>query len=250
MKRKSFTLIELLVVIGIIAILAAMLLPSLSKARMTAKKMGCFSNQKQINLLAQMYVSDFGYYSASNWQDSTWKAKHCFVKDNSSGNQNYWPCFIAMYAPNKKMFYDPALGRKLDVNTLCSNTGYGSPKTTTFLKDGAIKTPSLKIHLACSSAPSFDAVQAYECRANRSEYFPGSIDYFIDKGAKLTAVGAASMTDFVNGRHGKYVNVVFADGHAVSYPSSEICKIRLKNAHPSYDAAGENMGNYFRWDKD
>lgn len=250
MKKYFFTLIELLVVIGIIAILAAMLLPSLNKARATAKKMGCFSNQKQINLLAQMYVSDFGYYSASNWQDSTWTAKYCFVKDNSSGNQNYWPCFIAMYAPNKKMFYDPALGRKLDVNTLCSNTGYGSPKTITFLKDGAIKTPSMKIHLACCSTTSIDAAQAYECRTNYAGYFPGSIDWFIDKGTKLTAVGAANMTDFVNGRHGKYVNVVFADGHAVSYPASEICKIRVKNTPPGYGDGGIDMGNYFRWDKD
>ncbi len=60
--KKYFTLIELLVVIAIIAILAAMLLPALAKARSTALRSKCTSNLKQVGTFHHLYSNEFDDY--------------------------------------------------------------------------------------------------------------------------------------------------------------------------------------------
>lgn len=61
-RRGGFTLIEILVVVAIIALLVAILLPSLRNARESAKTTACMANLRQIGIVNQMYLNDFNNY--------------------------------------------------------------------------------------------------------------------------------------------------------------------------------------------
>ncbi|HEV2692992.1 MAG TPA: prepilin-type N-terminal cleavage/methylation domain-containing protein [Verrucomicrobiae bacterium] len=70
--RRAFTLIELLVVIAIIAILAAMLMPALSRSKEAAKKISCLNRSRQLGISMLMYVDDSGGYYPPRTFTNTW----------------------------------------------------------------------------------------------------------------------------------------------------------------------------------
>ena len=222
MNRKSFTLIELLVVIAIIAVLAGMLLPSLSKVKQTGLGISCLNKLKTLGLVSVHYSNDndgyivppqtnvAGGFALSGPEVYGTDEKRRSSYYNLLSSSGYMPKFYAGGKVDKKVFDDayscPAARTEMtDTNIYYGSVWYGVASSVIFKdakastrveywhREQDVKRPSTKYHIT-------DTVYA----ADRSKGFMVNFVYYMTFGS-----GYSVPADY----HNKSCSTLFIDSH-------------------------------------
>jgi prepilin-type N-terminal cleavage/methylation domain-containing protein/prepilin-type processing-associated H-X9-DG protein len=211
-RKRAFTLAELLVVIAIVGILAALLLPSLGRSKVLARKVECSSNLRQLSIATHMYWDD-NNGACFRWEMGSTNGGRLYwfgwLQDGAEGDRAYdaTPGALYSYLRGHNVGICPALSYSLAQFKLkASGAAYGygynlflsAPFNQPLWKITKVLRPSEVVLFA-------DAAQVNDFQSPASKGHPLLEEwYYVD-----------TTTNYPNGhfRHDEKANVVFCDGH-------------------------------------
>jgi prepilin-type N-terminal cleavage/methylation domain-containing protein/prepilin-type processing-associated H-X9-DG protein len=234
-SSQGFTLIELLVVIAIIAILAAMLLPALAKAKGRAQAIRCVSNMKQLDLGWTMYSGDNNERLVSNWvlasnpnvsPPESWVGGNMQMSTDATNLTWIQNCRLYAYNPNPGIYQCPSAvavppAKVVPLRTVSLNARMGAALPGDTSTAGTVNTFTVS-----AAYPVFRRTTDIRnpSAVNALTFIDESLRSIGDGVFFLTCNQQTTWVNTPSARHSQGCTMAFADGHAEHWKWSSLNK--------------------------